>query len=552
MAENFDGHRQRPPARRPDAWPSAASARPSRSPARRGCSRASRATAAQVIGREQIVNLPLNGRAYADLALLSPGVRQSSISTSRDASFNVNGLRSSLNNFMLDGVDNNSYGTSNQGFSNQVVQVTPDAVEEFKVQTNNFSAEFGRAGGAVINATFRSGTNQFHGTALGVQPQHEAQRDRLLQAVVGRQSRRSTATSSAASSAGRSSRTARSSSSTTRASARSPQLTFASIPTMAQRQGILGKPVRNPLTGEVYADGVIPQAAITDFAAQGAGGTAVPTRRASRTTSNRCRAGRTTTTSSTSSSISSSARRRARSSASATARSNNFEPPPIPGETSSPPTPTSRCSTSSSRRRDAHARADLAVRRAPRRLAHRGRQDGARHGHARTCCRPTASRGLPDDTVFCRRPDAAVRQRLDGMGPAEQQPAVPESASCSTRASTTRRSAAATPSRPATSISTINTDIDDVHPKYGADTYGGQFSRPSRRGVRRGDLTTWPTSWSARARATTLSTPSSSTSASACTSATCRTTGSVAPKLTVNAGRALRVRARRSGKTATT
>ena len=115
--------------------------------------------------REQIVNLPLNGRAYADLALLSPGVRTSSISTSRDASFNVNGMRSALNNFILDGVDNNSYGTSNQGFSNQVVQVSPDAVEEFKVQTNNFSAEFGRAGGAVINATFRSGTNQFHGTA---------------------------------------------------------------------------------------------------------------------------------------------------------------------------------------------------------------------------------------------------------------------------------------------------------------------------------------------------------------------------------------------------
>jgi hypothetical protein len=46
--------------------------------------------------------------------------------------FNVNGMRSALNNFILDGVDNNSHGTGNQGFSNQVVQVTPDAVEEFK------------------------------------------------------------------------------------------------------------------------------------------------------------------------------------------------------------------------------------------------------------------------------------------------------------------------------------------------------------------------------------------------------------------------------------
>lgn len=122
----------------------------------------------QVIQREQIVNLPLNGRSYADLALLSPGVRRSILGAqeagTRDASFNVNGLRSSLNNFVMDGVDNNSYGTSNQGFSNQVVQASPDAVQEFKVQTNNFSAEFGRAGGAVINASLRSGTNQFHGT----------------------------------------------------------------------------------------------------------------------------------------------------------------------------------------------------------------------------------------------------------------------------------------------------------------------------------------------------------------------------------------------------
>jgi hypothetical protein len=122
----------------------------------------------QVIQREQIVNLPLNGRNYADLTLLSPGVRRSVLnaqeSGTRDASYNVNGLRSSLNNFIIDGVDNNSYGTSNQGFSNQVVQASPDAVQEFKVQTNNFSAEYGRAGGAVINAALRSGTNQFHGT----------------------------------------------------------------------------------------------------------------------------------------------------------------------------------------------------------------------------------------------------------------------------------------------------------------------------------------------------------------------------------------------------
>ncbi len=121
----------------------------------------------QVVQREQIVNLPLNGRSYANLVLLTPGVRESSqngITTAgREAAFNVNGLRNTVNNFLLDGVDNNAYGTSNQSFSSQVVQVSPDAVAEFKVETNTYSAEFGRSGGAVINASYRSGSNQFHG-----------------------------------------------------------------------------------------------------------------------------------------------------------------------------------------------------------------------------------------------------------------------------------------------------------------------------------------------------------------------------------------------------
>ncbi|MBL8203122.1 MAG: TonB-dependent receptor [Blastocatellia bacterium] len=122
----------------------------------------------QVVQREQIVNLPLNGRSYANLVLLAPGVRESSQNSAtgggREAAFNVNGLRNTFNNFLLDGVDNNAYGTSNQSFSSQVVQVSPDAVAEFKVQTNTYSAEFGRSGGAVINAAYRSGTNQFHGS----------------------------------------------------------------------------------------------------------------------------------------------------------------------------------------------------------------------------------------------------------------------------------------------------------------------------------------------------------------------------------------------------
>ena len=77
----------------------------------------------------------------------------------------MNGLRSTFNNFLIDGVDNNAYGTSNQGFSNQVMQPAPDAISEFKVVTNNMSAEYGRAAGATINVAYRSGGNQFHGNA---------------------------------------------------------------------------------------------------------------------------------------------------------------------------------------------------------------------------------------------------------------------------------------------------------------------------------------------------------------------------------------------------
>jgi hypothetical protein len=119
----------------------------------------------QVVQSRAIVELPLNGRAYSDLALLTTGVLKSPSAASREGSFVVNGLRSTFNNYLLDGIDNNAYGTSNQGFANQVAQPAPDAVAEFKVITNNYSAEYGRSGGATIDVALKSGTNQIHGTA---------------------------------------------------------------------------------------------------------------------------------------------------------------------------------------------------------------------------------------------------------------------------------------------------------------------------------------------------------------------------------------------------
>jgi hypothetical protein len=126
----------------------------------------------QVVNTKQIVELPLNGRDYANLALLATNVHASPMGASfspsgtpREGAFNVNGMRSTYNNFLLDGLDNNAYSPSNQGYSSQVVQPSPDAVAEFKVITSDFAAEYGRVGGGVINTALRSGTNEFHGTA---------------------------------------------------------------------------------------------------------------------------------------------------------------------------------------------------------------------------------------------------------------------------------------------------------------------------------------------------------------------------------------------------
>ncbi|MBO0858806.1 MAG: TonB-dependent receptor [Chloracidobacterium sp.] len=119
-----------------------------------------------VIDQKKIVDLPLNGRDYNQLALLSPGVlagtpRMASINFK--GAINVNGNRLFMNVFLLDGVDNVSYSSSYRGDNVQVVQPSIEALQEFKIQTNAYSAEFGRSAGAVINATIKSGGNSFHG-----------------------------------------------------------------------------------------------------------------------------------------------------------------------------------------------------------------------------------------------------------------------------------------------------------------------------------------------------------------------------------------------------
>jgi hypothetical protein len=126
----------------------------------------------QIITQYQSAAFPLVSRNYSDLLGLVTGSRQaptaattSSInSLVRAGAYNINGQRSMFNNFLLDGMDNNAYGESNQGFDNQIIAIPPDSVAQFQVVTNNESAEYGRSSGATVNVASNSGTNRFHAT----------------------------------------------------------------------------------------------------------------------------------------------------------------------------------------------------------------------------------------------------------------------------------------------------------------------------------------------------------------------------------------------------
>ncbi len=136
-----------------------------------------------VIDERKIVDLPLNGRDYNQLALLSPGVLPGTprlASVNFKGVLNVNGNRTFNNVFLLDGVDNISYSNSFRGENVQLVQPSIEALQEFKIQTNAYSAEYGRSSGAVINATIKSGTNSAARQRLRVHAQRRARRQQLL------------------------------------------------------------------------------------------------------------------------------------------------------------------------------------------------------------------------------------------------------------------------------------------------------------------------------------------------------------------------------------
>ena len=117
----------------------------------------------QVVGQVQIANLPLNERNFVNFAYLAPGVQidaENTLVSSQGLGLSANGARQISNNFLLDGIDNNDLVINQYSALPSV-----EAIQEFKVQTGTYSAEYGRSSGAQVNVVLKSGSNNFRGTA---------------------------------------------------------------------------------------------------------------------------------------------------------------------------------------------------------------------------------------------------------------------------------------------------------------------------------------------------------------------------------------------------
>jgi hypothetical protein len=130
------------------------------------------ASISTLITNETIADTPLFLRNWDDLLRTVPGVQinrytnqSGATSSGRTGSFNVNGIHSLQNNFILDGIDNNTFSENVQELSTEAAHPSVDVIAEFNVITNPYSAEYGRAPGAVVSVNSKGGSNKFHGTA---------------------------------------------------------------------------------------------------------------------------------------------------------------------------------------------------------------------------------------------------------------------------------------------------------------------------------------------------------------------------------------------------
>jgi outer membrane receptor protein involved in Fe transport len=215
-----------------------------------------------VVDKQRIEGLPLNGRNPTQLTLLVPGMQPDTRSSLTSGAtypgvqpVSSSGSRGNTTNYILDGGSNNDHYTNAPN-----PMPNPDALQEFSVQTNNFSAEYGRQMGAIVNAVTRAGTNQFHGLAFGYLRDHRfnannfftpSQNDGLKRhqegGTFGGPIRRD--------------RTFFFASYQATSQDVVPHDITALVPTAAERQGdfsALSKHLKNPFTGQPYVNNLIP------------------------------------------------------------------------------------------------------------------------------------------------------------------------------------------------------------------------------------------------------------------------------------------------------
>ena len=134
------------------------------------------ATISATVTGMAIQELPLNGRNTLDLLKTQPGITPTNPDSGAQGSYSIGGQRTDSVTYLLDGGNNNSL------LGNAVVaNPNPDAVAEFKVIENNYTAEYGRNAGGIVSIVTKSGTNSLHGTAVRLRAQHGFRRQQLLQ-----------------------------------------------------------------------------------------------------------------------------------------------------------------------------------------------------------------------------------------------------------------------------------------------------------------------------------------------------------------------------------
>jgi hypothetical protein len=220
-----------------------------------------------VVDGKTIDELPLNGRNFIQLATSVPGTLPSTRSADKD-SFISNGARSVQNSYLLDGIDNKNRIVGFDSTTAQALSPVIDAIEEFKVQTSTFTAEFGQSAGGVVNVTLKSGTNTYHGNLFEFLRNSDTDATPFFQPA-GNSKPIYQQNQFGATFGGpiRKDRTfVFGSWQTSREQSQAPQI--ASVPTAAQQQGIFPSKVTDPTTGQPFPNNTIPQSRFDPVAAK--------------------------------------------------------------------------------------------------------------------------------------------------------------------------------------------------------------------------------------------------------------------------------------------